>query len=97
MTINQAWKAVQTEGAALTNSIYNGMFDIDFINGEGCTDEVQFTVTGEKTLEEVCKELHELFQDFCKENNLSEKSVTSITYLGRDPYYEKDNSDICLD
>ena len=86
MTVKQAFKKLQAS-ETLSRSLYNSMFDINFINDKKTVDEVEFTVSGTHSLKEICKELSELFSNFCKENKLPTKSVTSITYVGRDPYY----------
>lgn len=61
----------------------NAMFDIDFINNEGETDETQFTVSGSQ--KQMADELNELFREFCRENEFQTNTVTSITFVGTDP------------
>ena len=60
----------------------NAMFDIDFINNEGVTDETQFTVSGSQ--KQMADELDELFREFCRENGFANNQVISITFVGTD-------------
>lgn len=85
MTVKQAFKKLQSEKSFLCRTPYNAMFDINFLNDSKMEDEVQFTITGTRSLNEICNELSELFSEFCKENNFKNNTVTSITYVGQDP------------
>lgn len=85
MTIKKIFKKkkVQCEDI-MTKTLYNAMFDIDFINSENIYDETQLTIEGQKTLNEISYLLSDLFNEFCKENGFNPRKVISVTYLGRD-------------
>lgn len=83
MTIKEAWKYIQTDGAVITETMYNASYDIDFINSDGEIDETQFDIPGERTKNETVAELDRLFTDFCKENSFNRRNVVCITYIGR--------------
>lgn len=83
-TVKQAYKRLQSEtNEPLFHDMTNAMFDIDFINNEGETDETQFTVSGSQ--KQMANELDELFREFCRENGFANNQVTSITFVGTDP------------
>lgn len=83
MRFNEAWKNLQTE-APFCKTNCNPMFDIDFEN-LGMIDETQFTVYGYTCDEKQCRnELKKFWIDFCKENDLQQDGIVSITYVGRD-------------
>lgn len=87
MTIREAFKKHQAD-IYETKTMRNAMFDIDFLNSDGESDETQFTVKGEHTSQEIERELNAYFKEFCKENGFDRSSVVSITYLGPDPFYK---------
>lgn len=62
MTVKQAFKKLETEGAPISRTMCNAMYNIAFVNSEGQDDETQFDIHGEKTLEETAEELSSLLQ-----------------------------------
>lgn len=63
-----------------TDKCGNWNINVVFINNENCVDETQFDIKPYKFDygEGKCKELVELWRDFCKENGLKQNSVTEI-------------------
>lgn len=51
---------------------------VDFINAEKREDETSFDLMAN---ENAINELDELYTEFCKENNLKQNTVTSITVV----------------
>lgn len=82
MTVKQAFKKLETEGALISRTMCNAMYNIAFVNSDGQDDETQFDIHVEKTLEETAEELSSLFADFCKENGIKRNSVYSVCYAG---------------
>ena len=82
MTVKQAFKKLETEGAPISRTMCNAMYNIAFVNSEEQDDETQFDIHGEKSLEETAEELSSLFADFCKENGYNKNSVYSVCYAG---------------
>lgn len=66
-----------------------GTVNIDFINSEDNSyDEVQFDVEINGNIFR-CKELEELFREFCKENNYSPNMVENVVLIRSADTYEQ--------
>lgn len=61
---------------------YEPMFNIGFLSSEETEDEVQFDIHGTVGYRMACRELEELFHEFCKENGFQDNSVVYITHAG---------------
>lgn len=75
---------LKTENLDRRKKVINAMFHLCF-NDE---DETEFTRTGICSMRDVENELYLLWLGFCRDNKLEPSCLTSIVYLGTDPYYQ---------
>ncbi len=56
-------------------------FNIDFINSDGLCDQTQLDVYPYQYdyIQGRCKELQELWKDFCKDNGFKQNSITGMS------------------
>ena len=84
MTLDEALKAMEIqEGYTYpTDECGYWNFNIDFINNEGHLDQTQLDVMPYKfdAVRRKCKELNELWREFCKENGFKQNSITGISF-----------------
>ena len=91
MTIEQAFKKMESNCGPYVAYGINPMFDIVFSSECGLIDKMditEFTCQTGLSKEATIEELKELFAVFCKENKYKEASVEAIVYMGSDPFYE---------
>lgn len=83
MTFDDAIKKVEIPTSCIINTDELGYwnFNIDFINNEGLYDQTQLDVYPYQFdyIQRKCKELSDLWKEFCKENRFKQNSITCIS------------------